>query len=335
MPVPIVTLVVVPRERFSLSISSLRNIYENTDFPFSLVYVDGNSPREVKEQLEEEARGRGFELIRTNHYLFPNQARNIGLKRATTKYVVFIDNDVFVAPGWLESMVRCAEETDGGAVGPLYFQGKLEDRIIHMAGGLAHIREENGKRICYVEDLFENQHLDDLETPLSRQATELLEFHCMLVRRDVFDRLGPFDEGFMNTREHIDFCMSLRDAGEKIYIEPVAQVTYRRPPPFALFDLRFFMLRWGERWTRATLSHYHRKWNLDQDETDLALSWTKKQRYRFLEPCLSKLLGLMFRLLGRRRTRRLIQATLFPIEGAINRLLVRDPQKRDTSSRKS
>lgn len=73
---------------------------------------------------------------------------------------------------------------------------------------------------------------------------------------------------------------------------------------------------------------YHLKWNLDQDETDLALSWTKKQRYRFLDPYMTNVLAVMFRLIGRKWTRRLIQVTLFPIEGVVNRFLVRDPRKR-------
>lgn len=323
---PLATVIVVPRERFSLSISSLRNIYENISIPFSLVYVDGGSPASIKEQLAKEATGRGFKLIRSDKYLFPNQARNIGLEHATTRYVVFIDNDVYVAPGWLEALVQCAEETEAAAVGPLYFQGQIEERVIHMAGGLAHICEEDGRRVCHVEDFLEHQRFDDIQEPLLRQETELLEFHCMLVRRSVFDRIGTLDEGFKNTREHIDFCMTLRTAGEKIFLEPKAQAAYRRPPPFAFSDLPFFMLRWGEAWTRTTLEHYHHKWNLQIDETDHTLSWTKKQRYRFLEPYLSKFLGIMFKILGRARTRRLIQVTLFPLEGIINRLFIRVPQ---------
>lgn len=332
---PLVTLIIVPRERFSLSLSSLHNILENNAIPFSLVYVDGGSPAKIRDQLAEEAIRLGFKLIRSDKYLFPNQARNIGLRHATTRYVVFIDNDIYVAPGWLEALVRCAEETEAAAVGPLYFQGEIQEYIIHMAGGLAYIREENGRRICHVEDFLEHQRLYDIKETLFRQETELLEFHCMLVRRSVLDRIGSLDEGFKNTREHIDFCMTLRAAGEKVFLEPAAHIAYRRPPPFALSDLPFFMLRWGEAWTRATLDHYHRKWNLQADETDQTLSWTKKQRYRFLEPFLSKFLSIMFKALGRRRTRRLIQITLFPIEGIINRFFIRAPRSSENTLNKS
>ena len=103
---PQVTIVVVPRERFGLAARSLRSIYEQSDIPFRLVYVDGGSPSGVRRYLERQAEERGFELIRTDHYLSPNQARNLGLRRVKSEYVVFIDNDVVVAPGWLAPLVQ-------------------------------------------------------------------------------------------------------------------------------------------------------------------------------------------------------------------------------------
>ncbi|MFN9673614.1 MAG: glycosyltransferase family 2 protein, partial [Microcystis sp.] len=91
---PKVTLVVVPRERFSFTMTSLENIYEMTDIPFKLVYVDGGSPAPIRDYLKKQSQEKGFELIRTEHYLIPNVARNMGLQWVTTPYVVFVDNDV-------------------------------------------------------------------------------------------------------------------------------------------------------------------------------------------------------------------------------------------------
>ncbi|MDQ3753161.1 MAG: glycosyltransferase family 2 protein, partial [Acidobacteriota bacterium] len=156
---PQVTLIVVPRERFSYAARSLENIYENTEFPFNLIYVDGGSPPQVSRYLEETSRRRGFKLIRTEHYLSPNKARNLGLRHVETEYVVFIDNDVVVKPGWLAALVRCAEETGAWIVGPLYFIGELKRQVIHMAGGTISIREEQGKRFLYEDHRFAGKRL--------------------------------------------------------------------------------------------------------------------------------------------------------------------------------
>ena len=42
---PRVTVVVSPRERFNYTEQSLNSIYKNTEIPFELIYIDGNSPR--------------------------------------------------------------------------------------------------------------------------------------------------------------------------------------------------------------------------------------------------------------------------------------------------
>ncbi len=79
--IPQVTIVVVPRERFSYARPSLESILQLTDIPFKLVYVDGGSPAPVRRYLDARAKGQGFEVIRTDHYLPPNTARNLGLAR--------------------------------------------------------------------------------------------------------------------------------------------------------------------------------------------------------------------------------------------------------------
>ena len=73
-----VTIVVVPRERFSFAERSLKNIYENTDFPFDLIYIDAGGAAPLKAYLNEESQRRGFRIISADHYLSPNQARNLG-----------------------------------------------------------------------------------------------------------------------------------------------------------------------------------------------------------------------------------------------------------------
>lgn len=113
----IVTIVVVPRERFSCTQASLESIYEHTKIPFKLIYVDGNSPTKVRKYLQKQAQEKNFQLIRTDYYLSPNHARNIGLSHVDTKYLVFLDNDVIVSPGWLQALVNCAETTGATVVG--------------------------------------------------------------------------------------------------------------------------------------------------------------------------------------------------------------------------
>src|SRR5579871_3772199 len=105
------TIVVVPREQFSKARPSLESIFAFTDESIPIVYVDGNSPAPVRSYIEARASEKKFTLLRCNRYLTSNEARNIGLQKVQTKYVAFVDNDVLLSPGWLTSLVKCAEET--------------------------------------------------------------------------------------------------------------------------------------------------------------------------------------------------------------------------------
>lgn len=273
MPSALVTIVVTPRERFSHARTSLDNLLENVPADVPIVYVDGASPPRVRRHLEARARQWQFKLLRTDYYLTPNEARNLGLNEAPTRYVVFIDNDVITSRGWLESLVDCAEETGAWVVGPLCCIGDPAERIIHMAGGEAQIREERGRRILHEWHRYEGERVLNVVPQLQREPTEVVEFHCMLVRREAFDRLGPLDEGLLSVHEHVDFCMSVRDAGGAVYIEPASVVTYVAPPPFAWSDLPYYLLRWSDLWSRASYRHANAKWKLDDDH------WAIQERF--------------------------------------------------------
>ncbi|MBF2063847.1 MAG: glycosyltransferase [Calothrix sp. C42_A2020_038] len=263
---PQVTIVVVPRERFSYTRESLESIYKYTTVPFKLIYVDGNSPATVQQYLQEQADSKGFELIRTNYYLSPNRARNMGLAKVSTKYVVFLDNDVIVSPNWLEALVRCAEETGAAVIGPLMCHEEPVHEIVHCAGGETHVIVDATGRRRLREKMYKQGHkVADVLPKMERIQTELCEFHCMFVRTKIFERLGMFDEAMLNTKEHLDFCMNVIQVGETVYFEPESIVTYVPGPPLEWTDIHFYMLRWSDAWELASLSRLREKWNVAED----------------------------------------------------------------------
>lgn len=275
---PDVTLVVVPRERFSFAQRSLESIVLHTETPYALIYVDGNAPRPVRRYLEARTRELGFRYLRLNRYLMPNEARNIGLKEVRTRYVVFIDNDVLVRPGWLKILLDCAEETGAWVVGPLYLEAKPGAEVIHMAGGDLVSRPQAGRETLYAD--MRLYGVPERSAELARQPTDLAEFHCMLVRTEVFDRLGPLDENMMTTREHVDFCMAVRQAGGSIYFEPQSAISYVPADTDTLewYDLRFHLFRWNEAKTQATIRHFERKWDVKVESYRPDIMKTRRRR---------------------------------------------------------
>ncbi len=317
---PQVTIVVVPRERFSVTRKSLESIYEHTDIRFRLVYVDGGSPPRTRRYLRAQAAFRGFELVRTEYYLSPNRARNLGLARVTTRYAVFMDNDVVVAPGWLGALVRCAEETGAAIVGPLNCEGMPLHQVIHFAGGECGVREDrvDGRIERHLIDKIsrQGQRLSDVREQLRREPTSVAEFHCLMARTDVFQKVGPFDEALLSVRENLDFCMAVAQAGGTIYIEPASIITYAGDEPLAFADMPYYILRWNDAWTLGSLHHLRDKWNLTEDEYFLRqyknLSWRRKLY----------LIRPLFRWVPAWRIRLVLEWLVAPLDRVVSRWIV-------------
>jgi len=109
-----------------------------------------------------------------------NVARNTGIERSTGELVVFVDDDVEVAPGWLQALLAGARRHPGAEV----FAGPIRPRL-----------EGPAPRSCGRE----RPPMTTLD--LGPQDTYEIRFAWganMAIRRRALERVGPFD----TTLEH-------------------------------------------------------------------------------------------------------------------------------------
>lgn len=334
-PEPLVTIIVVPRERFGVSEESLASIYANTTPSFALVYVNGNAPAELSARLDAEAARRGFRHVKLDRFLSPNEARNIGLSHATTRHVVFIDNDVVVAPGWLDALVACAEETGADVVTPLTCHGSPAHKIVHQAGGdfapdpQAFFAQPFGQRQLVEVMHMQGAKVEEVAPRLSRSQTQCCEFHCVLVRRSVFDRVGRLDEGMLATKEHIDFCMGVIQSGGTVWFEPASVVTYffpTRQRAIVFSDWPFFLVRWSPDWQHRSMEHFRKKWGLASE----AYFADRQGRYgwRHYEGIIKPVMRKVPVVGKRRRFQQLGGRLLGPVVGLASRIMVARTERR-------
>lgn len=286
-----VTVVVTQRETFRHTQRSLESLYATAGVPFELIYVDGGSPPRVRRAIAAAAQRYRFRVLRDERFLTPNEARNRALALVATEYVVFVDNDLVFADGWLRALLVCADETRADIAGPLVCIGNPPFRTIHYAGGTLRIEQTPAGPRFREEHRFWGRRMASVANELARRPTELLELHCMLVRRSVFERVGVFDEGLLTAAEHVDLCLRVARGGGTIVFEPAAVVNELLPAPFPLDpqSLPFFRQRWSRAKNEATVAHFRSKWNLAEDDRGLAstLDFCNDRRtliFRYLRP---------------------------------------------------
>lgn len=142
----------------------------------------------------------------------PAANRNHAARAAATDWIAFIDDDCIPQPGWLDALASAAENAD-----------VIEGRT-----------RAPGTTDSPFEEHVENEHGGQL-------------WSCNLaVRRDVFERLGGFDEDFAEAGgEDMEFAWRVRRAGLRVRFAPDALVHH---PPRRIGWRGLWRRTWMIRW---------------------------------------------------------------------------------------
>lgn len=267
---PKVTVVVIQRERFSYTQHSLESILADQSYPFDLIYVDGGSPDHVYSYLRhKEQQTKGMTLIRVNHFLKTNEARNLALPLIEdSDYVAFIDNDVVVESGWLERLVICAEEEQADLVAPLILEGHPElpdqEKMIHIAGvDISYTSQHVGRSSLTAKYWLHHAKLD--AATLARRTVDCIETHAGLIRRSVLNEVW-LDPEVDELNNHLDIAIQAKLLNKRVVLEPSAVVTFLSPALVRGFDPAdhsLHVFRWSEENVTASINRFRERWNLD------------------------------------------------------------------------
>jgi GT2 family glycosyltransferase/glycosyltransferase involved in cell wall biosynthesis len=135
------------------------------------------------------------------------RANNAGAAVAAHKYLLLLNNDTLVQPGWLEQMVALAEsDASIGIVGIKqlfpYTNTIHHTGIMFTAGGRpVHIYPHTDAALPHVNKQREYQAVNGA---------------CLLIERALFEQCGGLDEGYRNGYEDIDLCMAVRQRKRRI-----------------------------------------------------------------------------------------------------------------------
>jgi GT2 family glycosyltransferase len=287
------SIVVVPRERFTSLPVSLRSLFGTIPADVPVVVVEGGTPEATRAELVALAQERPFELISLPYMVKPNEARNLGVAKTSTEYVVIADNDIEYEAGWLDSLERHALEHDSDAVAPLICIGPPAATMVHHAGGIVRAtRTDGGVKLSEAHRLM-NVPLAEAQSALPETRNQVCEFHCMLARRRLLDEMGGLDERLI-TREQLDFAMRALVLDARVTFAEHAVVTYMARDAFDPIDLRYHLFRWSDRLVVESLDAFEETWGVVLDRDMFRNRWTAGHRLRAAEstyPWQRKLLG--------------------------------------------
>ncbi|MGH9928971.1 MAG: glycosyltransferase [Pyrinomonadaceae bacterium] len=144
-------------------------------------------------------------------------ACNQGAAAAKGKYLVFLNNDTVVLPGWLDHLVETIKgDPSAGAVGSMFL---YPDGSIQEAGAIVW---NNGAAHHYGW----GESPDDKRFNFVREV-DYCSAASLLIRRDLFEQLGGFDRRFAPAYyEDVDLCFGVRSLGYKVIYQPMSRVIH-------------------------------------------------------------------------------------------------------------
>ena len=203
---PTVSVIVVTYNNLDLTKACLASLDEQSDYSaMEIIVVDNHSSDGSKGFLADWVQGA------PNRRLILNEdnkgfaaANNQGLAIASGDYLVLLNNDTYVTPGWIRTLLNhLRRDKTIGLIGPVTNNIGNEAKI--------DIDYKSMEEMLHVSAFYTRRHIGQT-WPLRTAA-----FFCAMMSRDVYQRVGLLDEAFgRGFFEDDDYCRRIEQLGLRI-----------------------------------------------------------------------------------------------------------------------
>jgi GT2 family glycosyltransferase len=186
-----------------------------------LIVVDnGSTEPATHEYLASLARREAAKVLPYDRPFNWSGVNNFAALHATGDYLLFLNNDVeALSAGWLDALLAFASRPEIGMAGGLLL---YPDGTVQHAGVVLGLTG-------YAGHVFAGRRPDEV-TPFGRadriRDCTAVTGACMMMRREVFDELGGFDERFILCGSDVEICLRARARGLRHVMTPHARLLH-------------------------------------------------------------------------------------------------------------
>jgi N-acetylglucosaminyl-diphospho-decaprenol L-rhamnosyltransferase len=211
-----------------LSLACVESLQSQLEADTRLIVVDNHSADGSADRIERGMRERNLrgEVLRSPVNGGFAAGMNFGIQAASANAYLLLNSDTIIQPNALASLRSAMQRfPSAGVIGPALLDEHGE--VVPSSFRDPHPVSEL-LRSARTGPLQRALERFDLVLPKSTVPHEpdWLAFACVLVRRELIERIGLLDEGYFMYFEDVDYCRRAREAGFEILYWPEAQVAH-------------------------------------------------------------------------------------------------------------
>lgn len=213
-----------------LLLACLGSIYQETKTPFEIIVVDNGSTDGTLEGIV--SRYKDIVLIQNKQNLGFAKAINQGLEKAQGKYLLLLNSDTVIENNAIDKEVLFLEtHSEVGVVG---CQLKNTDGGVQPSGGYLPTLSRVFFWMSFLDDfpflnkIIKPYHVEDKEFYSHQRYLDWVTGAFFLTKRQVFEKVGFFDEKMFMYVEEVDWCTRVKKAGFKVAFDPGAGIIHRK-----------------------------------------------------------------------------------------------------------
>lgn len=190
--------------------SLLKSTYPNVE----LLMVDNASTDDSVEFVQKNYPQ--VKIVHSGGNIGYSAGNNRGISEASGKYVLLLNNDIEVTPGWLEPIIEEFESDEKIAAVQPKIRHMLDRDSFEYAGAAGGLIDIYGfpfmrGRVFYTIEKDKNQYDSNIDLFWTSGA-------AMAIRKDVLEKSGLLDDDFVHHMEEIDLCWRILLQGYRLRI---------------------------------------------------------------------------------------------------------------------
>lgn len=221
---PKVSIIILNWNGLEDTVECLESLRKITYPNYEVIVVDNGSKGNDAQALQERSSDYTHLIRNDKNYGYTggnNIAIRYALDNCAPDYVLILNNDTVVAPDFLSQMIEAAEsDASIGVVGSKVYYHSFPNRI-QGAGGRVNMRTGQASHIGIKE-------VDSGQYDTQREVDYVFGC-CLLIKRQVIQRIGLFDESYFSYWDETDYCFRAREAGYKVVYVPEAKIWHKAP----------------------------------------------------------------------------------------------------------